>query len=196
VTEEASRSTFKPPGPLKPRIDFVVRRIEIQFQKLDKAADRFTERDKFIFDKIVKAYSKRDMPRANVFAKELAEIRKMEIMIMHARLALEQIVLELSKISVVGDVVPTLSPILGMVRSVRNKMSATFPGAEEELGRISNLLSGIIVDAGLSTGGTINFETANDEARKILDEKATIAEQKIKEKFPELPAFLRQKEQD
>jgi division protein CdvB (Snf7/Vps24/ESCRT-III family) len=65
-----------------------------------------------------------------------------------------------------------------------------FPEAERELGQIGNLLSGIIIDAGQSTGLTLNFEAANEDAQKILNEAAMVAEQKIKEKFPELPAGI------
>jgi len=184
------KEAVRPPGPLKPRLDFAVRGIEVQIQRLDKASDRFSERDKSIFARIVEAYSKHDMPRANVFANELAEIRKMEKMIMHARLALEQIVLRLKTVSELGDVVATLAPAVSVLRSVRNGMSTVFPEAERELGQIGNLLSGIIIDAGQSTGLTINFENANEDAQKILNEAATVAEQKIKDKFPELPAGL------
>jgi len=184
------KEAVHPPGPLKPRLDFAVRGIELQIQRLDKASDRFSERDKSIFARIVEAYSKHDMPRANVFANELAEIRKMEKMIMHARLALEQIVLRLKTVSELGDVVATLAPAVSVLRSVRNGMSTVFPEAERELGQIGNLLSGIIIDAGQSTGLTINFENANEDAQKILNEAATVAEQKIKDKFPELPAGL------
>jgi len=184
------KEAVRPPGPLKPRLDFAVKRIEMQIQRLDKATDRFSERDKNIFKRIVDAYSRHDMPRANVFANELAEIRKMGKMIMHARLALEQIALRLSTVSELGDVVTTLAPAVGVLRSVRNGMSAIFPEAERELGQIGNLLSGIIIDAGQSTGLSINFETANEDAQKILSEAATVAEQKIKEKFPELPAGM------
>ena len=45
------------------------------------------------------------MQRVNVFANELAEIRKMEKMIVHARLALEQIVIRLRTVSELGNVV-------------------------------------------------------------------------------------------
>jgi division protein CdvB (Snf7/Vps24/ESCRT-III family) len=175
---------------MKPRLDLAVRGIEIQIQRLDKASDRFSERDKSIFARIVNAYSKHDMPRANVFANELAEIRKMEKMIMHARLALEQIVLRLRTVSELGDVVTTLAPAIGVLRSVRNGMSTVFPEAERELGQIGNLLSGIVFDAGQSSGLSIDFESANDDAQKIMNEAATVAEQKIKDKFPELPAGL------
>jgi len=184
------KETVRPPGPLKPRLDFAIRRIELQIQRLEQATDRFSERDKSIFARIVEAYTKHDMPRANVFANELAEIRKMERMIMHARLALEQIVLRLKTVSELGDVVSTLAPAVGVLRGIRSGMSGIFPEAEKELGQIGTLLSGIIIDAGQSTGLTINFETANEDAQKILNEAATVAEQKIKEKFPELPAGI------
>ena len=184
------KEAVHPPGPLKPRLDFAIRRIDLQIQKLDKATDRFTERDKSIFARIVNAYSKHDMPRANVFANELAEIRKMERMIMHARLALEQIALRLKTVSELGDVVTTLAPAIGVLRSVRNGMSAVFPEAERELGHIGDLLSGIIMDAGQTTGLGINFETASEDAQRVLQEAATVAEQKMKEKFPELPAGI------
>jgi division protein CdvB (Snf7/Vps24/ESCRT-III family) len=184
------KEAVRPPGPLKPRLDFAVRRIELQIQRLDTASERFTERDKSIFVRIVESYSKHDMPRASVFANELAEIRKMEKMIMHARLALEQIVLRLKTVSELGDVVSTLAPAVGVLRTVRTGMASVFPEAERELGQIGNLLSGIIIDAGQSTGLTINFENANEDAQKILTEAASVAEQRIKEKFPDLPAGM------
>jgi len=184
------KEAVRPPIPLKPRLDYAIKRIDIQIQRLDKTSDRFSERDKSIFARIVEAYSKHDMQRANVFANELAEIRKMERMIIHARLALEQIVLRLSTVSELGDVVTTLAPAVGVLRSVRNGMAAVFPEAERELGNIGNLLSGIIMDAGQGTGLNINFESASEDAQKILNEAATVAEQKVKEKFPELPAGI------
>ena len=184
------KEAVRPPGPLKPRLNFAIRRIELQIQRLEQAGDRFSERDKSIFARIVEAYTKHDMPRANVFANELAEIRKMEKMMMHARLALEQIVLRLKTVSELGDVVSTLAPAVGVLRGIRSGMANIFPEAEKELGQIGTLLSGIIIDAGQSSGLTINFEAANEDAQKILNEAATVAEQRIKEKLPELPAGM------
>lgn len=181
------KEAVRPPGPLKPRLDFAVRRIELQTQKLDQATERFSQRDKAIFARIVDSYTKHDSARANVFANELAEIRKMERLIMNARLALEQIVLRLRTVSELGDVVTTLGPAVGVLRSVRAGLASVFPEAENELGEIGNLLSGIMIEAGQSSGMTLNFDTVNEDAQKILTEASTVAEQRIKEKFPELP---------
>ncbi|MBS7616345.1 Snf7 family protein [Candidatus Bathyarchaeota archaeon] len=184
------KEAVRPPGPLKPRLDMAVRRIELQIQKLDQASERFSQRDKSIFARIVDAYTKHDMARANVFANELAEIRKMERMIMQARLALEQIVLRLRTVSELGDVVSTLGPAVGVLRAIKTGMANIFPEAERELGEIGNLLSGIIVEAGQNTGISLNFDTANEDAQKILTEAAAVAEQRIKDKLPELPAGI------
>ncbi|MCW3994514.1 MAG: Snf7 family protein [Candidatus Bathyarchaeota archaeon] len=184
------KGAVRPPGPLKPRLNVAVRRLDLQVQKLDQANERFSKRDKSIFARIVDAYTKHDMARANVFASELAEIRKMEKMIMHARLALEQIGLRLRTVSELGDVVSTLGPAVSVLRAVKGGMANMFPEAEKELGQIGDILSGIIMEAGQSTGFSMNFETTNEDAQKILTEAATVAEQKIKEKFPELPAGI------
>ena len=184
------KGAVRPPGPLKPRLNVAVRRLDLQIQKLDQANERFSKRDKSIFARIVDAYTKHDMARANVFASELAEIRKMEKMIMHARLALEQIGLRLRTVSELGDVVSTLGPAVSVLRAVKGGMANMFPEAERELGQIGDILSGIIMEAGQSTGFSMNFETTNEDAQKILTEAATVAEQKIKEKFPELPAGI------
>ncbi len=184
------KTAVRPPGPLKPRLNQAVRRIEMQVQKLDQATDRFSKRDKSIFARIVDAYTKHDMERANVFANELAEIRKMEKMIMHARLALEQIVLRLRTVSELGDVVSTLGPAIGVLRAVKTGMANIFPEAESELGQIGDILSGIMMEAGESQGMTINFQTTGEDAQKILTEAAAVAEQKVKDKFPELPAGI------
>ena len=181
------KDAVKPPGPLKPRLDFAVRLIDLQVQKLDQATERFGQRDKTIFARIVDAYTKHDTSRANVFANELSEIRKMERLIINARLALEQIVLRLRTVSELGDVVSTLGPAVGVLRSVRAGLVSVFPEAESELGEIGNMLSGIMMEAGSGSGMTLNFDSVNEDAGKILNEAATVAEQRVKEKFPDLP---------
>jgi division protein CdvB (Snf7/Vps24/ESCRT-III family) len=49
------------------------------------------------------------------------------------------------------------------------------------------MLSGIMIEAGQGSGMTLNFDSVNEDASKILSEAATVAEQRVKEKFPDLP---------
>lgn len=185
---EKVKDAVKPAGPLKPRLEQAVRQIQLQVSKLDAAAAKLKERDQSIFSKVISAIQKHDMAHASVFANELAEVRKMSKMVTSARLALEQIVLRLNTVQELGDIVVTLTPAMAVIRSVKSGLTSVLPEAESEIGEISGLLSGILVDAGQLGGATLNFETANEEAEKILAEASAVAEQRMKDKFPDLPA--------
>ena len=182
------RNSIRPPSQLKPSLDRAVQRLEGQIQRLDQTSNRLSERDKSLFAKVVEAYSKHDQPHASAFANELTEIRKTEKTVMNARLALEQIVLRLKTVTELGDMVHTLGPVIGVLGSVRNAITGVLPDAGRELEQIGVELNGIIANAGQTTGLTLDFATSNEEAQKILTEAATIAEERAKEKFPELPA--------
>ena len=184
------KSVVNPPPPLKPRMELAVRRLDLQINKLDQTSERFTQKDKALFAKLVDAYAKHDTAHANIYANELAEVRKMAKLIMNARLALDQITLRIRTCTEFGDLVATLGPAIGVLRSVSTCLSGVVPGAENELGEIGNMLSGLIFDAGLNNGSTMNFNNVSEDAAKILTEAATVAEQKVSANFPELPPGL------
>ena len=184
------KTTITPPPPLKPRMNQAVRRLELQIHRLDQANERFTQKDKALFAKIVAAYEKHDSAHANIYANELAEVRKMEKLVMNAKLALDQVQLRLQTVTEFGDIVATLGPVIGVLRSVSVGLVGVIPEAENELGDIGNMLSGLMFDAGQSSGLSLNFNSVNEDAAKILDEAATVAEQKISANFPDLPPGL------
>lgn len=175
---------------LKPHLDMANKRMQIQIKKLDRAANHFSERDKSLFAKTVKAYSNHDIMRAKVYANELSEIRKSKKQITDTKLALEQISLRLSTVSDFGDVVSMLSPTVGVLQNIGKGISTTLPEAGKELGQIGNLLSGIISESTHSSSMDIDFEAPNDAAKNILNEAAQIAEQNIKQQLPETPVDI------
>jgi len=184
---ERVKGAVRPAGPLKPRLEQAVRQIQVQIAKLENTSAKLKERDASIFSKVVSSLQKHDTRHASVFATELAEIRKMNTMVTSAKLALEQIVVRLNTVQELGDVVVTLTPAMGVIRNVKAGLASVMPEAEHEIGEISGLLSGILVDAGQVGGYTLNFEAANEDAEKIMTEAAAVAEQRMRDRFPELP---------
>jgi division protein CdvB (Snf7/Vps24/ESCRT-III family) len=184
------RGSMQSPQPLKPRLDHAVRRLELQINRLDQASERFSQKDRSLFAKIVDAYAKHDTAHANIYANELAEVRKMEKLVMNARLALDQVVLRMKTVTEFGDLVSTLGPCISVLRSVNVGLCGVLPEAENELGDISNMLSGLMFDCGTSSGMSLNFNSVNEDASKILSEAAAVAEQKISANLPELPPRL------
>jgi division protein CdvB (Snf7/Vps24/ESCRT-III family) len=184
------RSTVTPPPPLKPRMDHAIRRLDLQIHRLDQTTERFTKKDQALFNKIVAAYETHDTAHANIYANELAEVRKMEKLVMNARLALDQVQLRLRTVTEFGDIVSTLGPVIGVLRSVSVGLVGVIPEAENELGDIGNMLSGLMFDVGQSSGFNLNFNSVNEDTAKILEEAATVAEQKVSANFPDLPPGL------
>ena len=111
----AITTQLPPPPPLKPALDIAVRKLDLQIGKLDQANERFTEKDKTLFAKLVNAYTQHDTAHANIYANELAEIRKMSKLVMNARLALDQVSLRIKTVSELGDVVAALGPCVGVL---------------------------------------------------------------------------------
>jgi division protein CdvB (Snf7/Vps24/ESCRT-III family) len=111
----------------------------------------------------------------------------MSKLVMNAKLALDQVSLRIKTVSELGDVVSMLGPCVGVLRSVSVGMCGVLPEAENELGEIGNMLSGLMFEAGSSGGMSLNFNTVNEDASKILTEAATVAEQRVSANFPDLP---------
>jgi division protein CdvB (Snf7/Vps24/ESCRT-III family) len=183
-----SLSSEKLAKPMKPRLDFAIRRIELQVQKLEQAIERFCQRDKTIFARVVDAQTKHDSGRAKVFGSELTEIRKMEKLIINSKLALDQALLKLRAISTPNDVVPNLGVTLGILRPVKATVASIFPDVEMEVGEISNMLSGIMIETAQDSMMTLNFGTINKDTSAILIEAMKLAEQTCKDKLPEFSA--------
>ncbi len=184
------KEAMKPTGPLKPRLEQAIRSIQIQIAKLEAVSSKLKDRDSKIFNKVVGSITKHDMAHASIYANELAELRKMHKIVTQAKLALEQIVLRLNTVQELGDIVVTLTPAMSVIKSVKSGLTSILPEAEREISEISGLLGSVLVDAGQIGGYTINFEAANEDAEKILNEASAIAEQRMKEKFPDLPTEI------
>ncbi|MDA4117153.1 MAG: Snf7 family protein [Thaumarchaeota archaeon] len=184
---ERLRNSFNNPGPLKPRLDAVMRQIQIVMSKLDTSMAKIRERDSTLFIKTVSALQKHENQRASMLANELSEVRRIGKMVTQSKLALEQVLLRFNTITELGDIVTTLAPATAIVRNVKQDIASVMPDAEGEMGEVSSLLSGILVEAGSIGGYSLNFETANEEAEKALSEAAAVAESRMREKFPDIP---------
>lgn len=181
------KDTIKTPAPLKLRMETASKRIKTQLQRLEQETNRFNERDKALFKKVVDAFANHDSAHANVYANELAEIRKMAKTTMNAQMALEQIMLRIETASELGDLTYTLLPVISVIREIKVSMESVNPQIAKELGDIGNILSGLIMDVGATTGIQMNFGSANEDAQKIVEEAAVIANKRMQDTFPEIP---------
>ncbi len=182
------RGTVRPPTPLKSQIELANRQIRLLISQLDNTVNRIKQRDSAIFKNVVASLAKHDMQHAAVYANELSEVRKMGKRVTQAQLAMEQISLRLGTINDLGEIASTLAPAVSVIKNMKEGLRMALPEADKEIGEISGLLSTVLVDASTTGGFSLNFDAANEDAQKVLEEASAVAEQRMKESFPEIPA--------
>lgn len=185
--DDQTVSPPRPGGPLKPRLDAVQKKIQVQIARLEELHTSLKSKDDDVFRKLVDSIKANDAQYSTVLSSELARARQVSRVVSLSKVALEKLVARLASASDFGDLVIVLSPAMSVVKNLRSSLTPHVPEMEVELGIISELLSGILVDAGQVGGYTINFETANEEAVRLIDEASLAVEQKMKEEFPGIP---------
>ncbi len=176
------------PVPIRERITQTVFRLNNIQRKLEDSHLRMEQKHKTLFNKCVRAQENKDSQTAVIYANECAQVKKIAHSIVSSQLALEQVVLRLDTVKDFGDTAVELLPALSVIRAVKGRLSGVIPEVSMELGVISQSLDSLVLEVGEATSQRWNIMPGGEEADKVLAEASMIAEQKVKEGFPELPS--------
>jgi division protein CdvB (Snf7/Vps24/ESCRT-III family) len=182
------KARISPPPPVRYRITMALFKIKVQKNRLEYTLNKLQERANSLFEKVVDAQVKKDADRAALYASEVAEVRKVAKTILSSIFALERIGLRLETVRDVGDLVSAMGPVVGVVKEVKQNLMGIMPEVAFELGEVDEILQGTVTELGEFTGVEMNNIYVTDEARKVMEEASAIAEQRMKEQFPELPS--------
>lgn len=176
-------------GPLKPRLETASNKLQLQISKLDAIVTKLNERDASLFRRVVDAVQRHDTDTTRVLSNELAEVRKVSRTLGQAKMAFEQVSMRLSTIHDMGDIMVALGPAITTIKSLKPGLGRFVPGADSEINTMQTLLNGIMMESlqGSSTGIEINTGSGND-IDQIMMEASAVAEQKMNDKFPSIPA--------
>ncbi|AWR94980.1 cell division protein CdvB1/B2 [Acidianus brierleyi] len=187
---EKLKGAFKTQQPLRYKLVMAHYKLKSTISRLDVYISKMQERDRTLFERVVEAQMSKDSARASMYANEISEIRKVTKQLIATEIALEQVELRLETVTELGDVFTNLIPVIGVVKELRTSMHGMMPELSLELADVEEGLQEVVIEAGDFTGGNIEQAPSSPEARKILAEASTIAEQRMKENFPELPSFV------
>jgi len=174
--------------PMKERIEQAKFKLQAQYDKLEQTYAHIQQRDKDLFQRCVGAQLSNDVAHARIYANECAEIRKIAKVVLGSELALERVILRLETVREFGAIWADIAPVLGIVKDTKSKIAGIVPQVASELDEVNNLLQEMTTEEGIQDVTTTTPAEATDaEAQKILEETGVIAEEKLKEHFPELP---------
>lgn len=172
---------------LKERISSATYRLRAQGERLNQAYSRMRGHYNELFGKCANAMTAKDTTRATLYANECAQIRRMLQTILRSQFAIEQVALRLETVEELGDFAVDMVPVTGVISSIKGQLSGIVPEISYTLEEIGGALNDLTMEAGAIS--TVAWSVASStDAEKILAEANTVAEQKMKERFPELPA--------
>jgi division protein CdvB (Snf7/Vps24/ESCRT-III family) len=145
------------------------------------------QKDKTLFKKCVKAQEAKDATTSTMYANECAQVRKIIQTVIKSQFALEQVSLRLETVRDFGDVATQIVPVVSLVHSVKNSLAGVIPEVSMQLGAIGETLDSLVLEVGEATGQTWDVMATGEEAEKILNEATTLAKQRTKDRFPDLP---------
>src|SRR5919201_2209563 len=187
-TGDKLKETLTPQGPLKPKIETAVNKLQLQISKLDAIVTKLNERDTLLFRRVVDAVQRHDTHATKVLSNELAEVRKISKTLGQSKMALEQVSMRLTTIHDMGDAMVALGPAISSIKSLKPSLGRFVPGADSEINNMQTLLSGIMMESLQGSGAGIDLNTVGGgDIDQIMMEASAVAEEKVNDKFPSIP---------
>ena len=184
------KESLKNQGPLKPRIETAVNKLQLQTSKLDTMITKLNERDASLFRRVVDSMQRHDAESAKVLSNELAEVRKIAKTLGNAKMALEQVSMRLSTIHELGDAMVALGPAMSTIKNLKPSLGRFVPGADAEINNMQSLLGGIMMESMQSNGLGVEVNTGSGgDIDQIMMEASAVAEQKVTDRFPSIPGL-------
>jgi division protein CdvB (Snf7/Vps24/ESCRT-III family) len=177
--------------PLRPQIRHALKRVELQDRRMEQHIRSYMDRDKQLFGEIVQGHERNDKSRVKVLANELAEIRRQRAVLMKSRLALDHVALRLRTVYEYGNTISSLAPTVDILGKMRTGISGIMPEVSDELHEVETTLNDIVTDVGQTTDMPFDFNLEGQDAEKIMQEAASVAEARAETKLPALSSDTR-----
>ena len=163
---------------IRPKISSTIKEIEYHRKELENLRAKLEQRRKGLFDTTVKAMIAKDQSKADIYAGEWTELRKVGKVVYASELALTQVVLRLESIVDVGDVMAHMSMAFKVMQKVNRAVTGLMPSLDQASEDIRNALNETMVGmSDISPSLQLNINTESgaelvEEARKLAERRA------------------------
>lgn len=175
--------------PVEKRAIIAQYRLKAALGRINNYLEKLSERDRELFERIVESLMRKDELRARMYAKEVAEIRKMSKQLITVQYALEHAALKLETFVIYGGAVNEVVPVLGVMKEALNVLKSVAPDIWIDLQYATKELEAAFGEGLVEMGIDLSV-SMDSEAKKILEEAKVVAEQKVRERFAELPKAI------
>ena len=190
ILRTLSEHRQRDPNQVQQVIPRVIVKLDVSLRKLRNISEALQKEDAQLFTRCVAAHVKGDNVHAMMYANECAEIRRMALHVVTSTYALEQMVLRLRTVVKLGEVLGTMSPVIGVIQETGHRLEGIVPTIADQLNDANQLLVNSLAHMGTSQldNRTQNSVVFSDEAAQILDEAKRAAVDTVRSQFPSIPS--------
>lgn len=178
------KSTFKE------NMNIAIYHLKASSDKLRRNSSALNRKNQRFFQKCIDYKLNNNPERATIYANECAELKRLAQLVLSSELALEQAIVRLETINELSDVMGSVLPIISIVENTKDRLVSVIPSVSERLGEVTQMIQSSIFEIGSTPDLSSSQSTLPFEAKKILEQANSVAGERIREKFPELPTEL------
>ncbi len=161
---------------IKGKIGSAIREIELHRRELESLRSRLVQRRKLLYDITVRALTVKDKSKANVYANEWAELRKVTKVVYASELALTQVILRLESIHEVGEVIAHMSTAFKVLRRVSKTVQGLVPALDRASEEINTTLAETMTEIGNMTP-SISLDIQSESGEELVEQARKYAEE-------------------
>jgi division protein CdvB (Snf7/Vps24/ESCRT-III family) len=174
------------PIPIRRQIINTLIRLNVQKSRLSHTRTKLEAMAGSIHNCIVEAKVKGDLEKLKMYISEYVEVRKICKLIVKTELVLDVALSRLETIRSFSDVVAAIIPLQTLVDTLKPEFVDSIPKLSTKLSEVFENIKSVMIEIA-EASSSLYREAIVNEAEKILREASVVADQRIKEKLPEIP---------
>ncbi len=165
-------------------------RVKSSINRIQTYVDKLREKEREYFNEVVDSKLHHDERRAKIYARQVADIRKVIRQLYQVEYMLQHVALKLETFTIFHGATAEVKPVLALMRHAVGLLRESAPydlwvELQATMKELETMMDTSIVDISSSVDVALDAE-----AKKVLEEAKLVAEQKLKEKYSEIPSLI------
>lgn len=161
-----------------PSLSDVLERLSLIKARLSRRVKEIEEKQRELFEHVVKAHLEKDEEKAAIYAEELAELRRVLRRITHASLLLEGVIYRIEAVKDLSSASKIIIPLKDVLAAASQEVRGVAPAASNGLVELIDMIEDLSVNMGDASEPVSTSPQLSEEARKILEEASALAAQR------------------
>jgi len=160
------------------------------YSRLELASSKLEKRNNELFDACSYYMRKGSKARAAIYAKEVAEIRKVLALLQHSQLSVERAILRLDTLKVISPTIDSIKGVFGDVKNAMGLVSSVMPSITPEIDQLNAAINEVLIDTQFNINMPEPVVVDGPATEAILRQAADFVEQDLQKRIPEPPAEI------